>query len=137
MTNTDRKALLLEVIGEDAVIEGIEFDFEQGTFTNVFGGKTITVNEACRLMDKADRFGNCVVVHCTDDEIIKNTDENVLAEIVSGKGEKLPEIHGKALLLKQVAGSVSGFELFSDNEINELIDLCDVIVREFAAEQEK
>lgn len=136
MMNEKNKALLLEVIGEDAVIEGIEFDFESGTFANVFGGRTITVNEACRIAAADGRFSNCVVVHCTDEGIDKKADENVLAAVMAGEGEKLPHIYGKALLLRQVMGSASGFERFSDSEINELIDLCDKIVCEFAESQE-
>ena len=128
------KALLLEVIGQDAVIEGIEFDFESTTFTNVFGGKTITANEACRIAEASDKYANCVIVHCTDEEICMNADENVLAAILAGKDEKLPEIHGKALLFRQIAGSTSGFERFNDAEINELIDICDEIVSRFAEE---
>ena len=42
------KALLIEVIGQDAVIEGIDFDFEASTYLNVFGGTTLTVTEAAR-----------------------------------------------------------------------------------------
>lgn len=129
------KALLLEMIGEDAVIEGVDFDFEGTTFANAFGGKTITVNEACRIKAASERFGNCVVLHCTDEEITSKMSENVLAGVIAGEGEKLPKIYGKALVFRQLIGTKSGFECFTDSEINELIDLCDEIVRKFVEEQ--
>ena len=134
--NSRTMALLLEVIGEDAVIEGISFDFEATTFSNVFGGKTITVTEACRVADLSEKYANCVIVHCTDEGIDKVASENVLAEILAGRDEKLPSIYGKALMFRQIAASTSGFERFSEQEINELIDISDDIVRRFAEEQE-
>lgn len=130
----EKKALLMEVIGENAVIEGIEFDFEAGTFKNVFGGSTITITEADRLSAASEKYRKCAVIHCTDEGISEKAGENVLAAILVSTGTELPQIYGKAILVKQVAGSASGFELFTDDEITELIDLADEIIQKYAAE---
>ena len=136
MAENSKKALLLDVIGEDAVIEGVDFDFEAGTFKNVFGGDTITITNADRIAAKSQKYANCAVVHCTDKDINAKCDENALAAVLVSTGDAVPHIYGKALLVKQIAGSTSGFELFTDSELTELIDLCDVIVQEYVASQE-
>ena len=136
MAESTKKALLIDVIGEDAVVEGIEFDFEAGTFKNVFGGNTITITNADRIAAKSQKFANCAVVHCTDEDINAKSDENALAAVLVATGDALPHIYGKAIVVKQIAGSTSGFELFTDDELTELIDLCDAIVQEYVASQE-
>lgn len=133
---SEKKALLMEVIGENAVVEGIEFDFEAGTFKNVFGGNTITITETDRISAASEKYRNCAVIHCTDDGISEKAEENVLAAILVSTGTELPHIYGKAILVRQVAGSASGFSLFSDGEITELIDLCDDIIRRYAEEND-
>ncbi len=130
-----KKALLIDVIGENAVIEGIEFDFEASTFKNVFGGDTITITNADRIAAKSQKFAGCAVVHCTDEGISEKSEENALAAVLVATGDALPHIYGKALVVKQIAGSASGFELFTDADLTELIDLCDVIVQEYVAAQ--
>ncbi|MBQ8780803.1 MAG: hypothetical protein IJZ72_03935 [Oscillospiraceae bacterium] len=127
-----KKALLMEVIGENAVIEGIEFDFEAGTFKNVFGGNTITVTEADRLSSVSEKYKGCAVIHCTEEGISEKAEENVLAAILVSTGAELPQVYGKSILVKQIAGSASGFDLFTDDEITELIDIIDEMIQKFA-----
>lgn len=130
------KALLIEVIGQDAVIEGIDFDFEASTYLNVFGGTTLTVTEAERLAANSFKFANCVVTACTDEKIVRQCDENVLASILINPDDDSKIIHGKALVFRKRAGENMGYELFTDDEVTELIDLCDKMIQDFIKETE-
>lgn len=130
-TNSDKKALLVEVIGEDAIVEGIDFDFEQGTYINVFGGKTITITPADKLAAAEKDFTESVIVHCTDEAAKQAGRENILAAILYSPSEDVPMIYGKALIMRRLAGSVSGFELFTDAELSRLIDVIDKMAQEY------
>ncbi len=131
ISNENKKALLVEVIGEDAVIEGVDFDFEQSTYINVFGGKTITITPADRLAAADSAFADCVVVHCTDESIKQKGRENILAAILATPSPDVPMIYGKALVMHRLAGSVSGFELFTDEKLNRLIDTIDTMAQNY------
>ena len=74
------KALLLEMIGEDAVIEGVDFDFEGTTFANAFGGKTITVNEACRNAHNIE-----IITEAVCDRIIGNEAVGAIEYVKGGE----------------------------------------------------
>lgn len=126
-----KKALLVEVIGEDAVVEGVDFDFEQSTYLNVFGGRTITITPADRLAAADSGFSECVIVHCTDISVKQKGKENILAAILATPSEDVPMIYGKALIMRRLAGSVSGFELFDDDKLNKLIDVIDEMARNY------
>lgn len=131
------KALLIEVIGQDAVIEGIDFDFEASTYLNVFGGTTLNVTEAKRLAENSFKFSNCVVTSCTDEKITRLSDDNVIASILINPDDSSKIIKGKALVYRRRKGENLGYELFTDSEVTELIDLCEKMIRDFMEETEK
>ena len=117
------KALLIEVIGQDAVIEGIDFDFESTTYLNVFGGTTLTVTDAQRLAANSFKFANCVVTACTDEKIVRQCDENVLASILINPDDDSKIIHGKALVYRKRSGENTPRRLAKEdkNQIKETI----------------
>ena len=136
MAQNKDKALLIEVIGEDAVIEGIDFKFDTSAYFNVFGGTNFTETEAEILASNSFKFSNCVVTYCTDEKIVKQSDENVLASILINPDDSSKIINGKALVYRKNMGDKPGYELFTEDEVTELIDLCDKMVRDFIASME-